>query len=68
MWSADVIRRSIRKSGQFVDLVADVNAAFAANVGERETTTQVSSSQTVQHSRKSSRVAETSQDDQQQGR
>jgi len=37
-----VIQRRIRQTAGGVDLVGDVNAAIAANVGERSSTTQVS--------------------------
>jgi hypothetical protein len=67
MQFADVIRRSIRKSGQFVDLVADVNAAVAANVGEDGATTHVSSSQMDRRSA-TGKTSNASKDHQQQGR
>ena len=41
------IQRRIRKQGNAVDLVGDVNAAIAANVGETGATTRVSSSQRI---------------------
>ena len=41
------IQRRIRKQGNAVDLVGDVNAAIAANVGEPGATTRVSSSQRI---------------------
>jgi hypothetical protein len=42
-----ILQRRIRKSTGGVDLVGDVNAAIAANVGERSQTTHVSSRSTV---------------------
>ena len=42
-----VIQRRIRRSGEGVDLVGDVNAAISANVGEKSSTTHVSSRRTV---------------------
>jgi hypothetical protein len=42
-----VIQRRIRRSGEGVDLVGDVNAAISANVGERSSTSHVSSRTTV---------------------
>ena len=42
-----VIQRRIRRSGEGVDLVGDVNAAISANVGEQSSTTHVSSRSTV---------------------
>jgi hypothetical protein len=42
-----VIQRRIRRSGGGVDAVGDVNAAIAANVGERSQTTHVSSRSTA---------------------
>ena len=42
-----VIQRRIRRSGEGVDLVGDVNAAISANVGEKSSTTHVSSRSTV---------------------
>ena len=42
-----VIQRRIRHSGPGVDLVGDVNAAVSANVGERSSTSHVSSRSTV---------------------
>ena len=41
------IQRRIRKQGNGVDLVGDVNAAIAANVGEPDAQTRVSSSQRI---------------------
>jgi len=41
------IQRRIRKQGNAVDLVGDVNAAIAANVGEPGASTRVSSSQRI---------------------
>lgn len=41
------IQRRIRKQGNGVDLVGDVNAAIAANVGEPGAQTRVSSSQRI---------------------
>jgi hypothetical protein len=38
-----VIQRRIRRSGEGVDLVGDVNAAISANVGERSSFSHVSS-------------------------
>jgi hypothetical protein len=42
-----VIQRRIRHKGGGVDLVGDVNAAISANVGERSSTSHVSSRSTV---------------------
>jgi hypothetical protein len=65
---AEVIKRRIHKRGHGVDLVGDVNAAVAANVGERGGTTHVSSSQRItQRSGPKWRPAG-SENDQQQGR
>ena len=48
-----VIQRRIRRSGEGVDLVGDVNAAISANVGEKSSGTHVSSRSTVSaHSQK----------------
>ena len=47
MQFAKFIQRRIRKHGSAVDVVGDVNAAIAANVGEPGATTRVSSSQRV---------------------
>lgn len=41
------IQRRIRKQGDGVDFVGDVNAAIAANVGEPGAHTRVSSSQRI---------------------
>jgi hypothetical protein len=41
------IKRRIRRSGEGVDLVGDVNAAISANVGERSSISHVSSRSTV---------------------
>jgi hypothetical protein len=42
-----LIQRRIRKHGDGVDFVGDVNAAIAANVGERGAHTSTSSSQRI---------------------
>jgi hypothetical protein len=42
-----LIQRRIRRQGKGVDLIGDVNAAIAANVGERGGTTRTSSSQRI---------------------
>jgi hypothetical protein len=42
-----LIQRRIRKQGDGVDLVGDVNATIAANVGERGAHTRTSSSQRI---------------------
>ena len=42
-----VIRRRVRKSGNGVQFQGDLNAAVAANVGERSQTTHVSSRSTA---------------------
>jgi len=42
-----IIQRRIRKHGNGVDVVGDVNAAIAANVGERGTHTSASSAQRI---------------------
>jgi hypothetical protein len=41
------IQRRIRKQGNGVDVAGDVNAAIAANVGERGAQTRASSSQRI---------------------
>jgi hypothetical protein len=40
-----VIQRRIRRRAEGIDVAADVNAAIAANVGERRASTSVSSRQ-----------------------
>ena len=42
-----IIQRRIRRSANGVDVVGDINAAIAANVGERSQTTHVSSRSTA---------------------
>jgi hypothetical protein len=42
-----IIQRRIRRSADGVDLVGDINAAISANVGERSSTSHVSSRSTV---------------------
>ena len=42
-----IIQRRIRRSGEGVDLVGDVNAAISDNVGEKSSTSRVSSRSTV---------------------
>jgi hypothetical protein len=42
-----VIQRRIRRQSEGVDLVGDVNAAISANVGERSSSSRVSSRSTV---------------------
>jgi hypothetical protein len=42
-----IIKRRIRHKGEGVDLVGDVNAAISANVGERSSSSRVSSRSTV---------------------
>jgi hypothetical protein len=42
-----LIQRRIRKRSRGIDFASDVNAAVAANVGERRSTTHVSSTQTT---------------------
>jgi hypothetical protein len=67
---AKIINRRIRKRSEGVDFAGDVNAAIAANVGERGGATHVSSSSThriVQRSGRDQRP-ETDGHDQQQGR
>lgn len=44
---AKLIQRRLRRHAHGVDLVGDVNAAVAANVGERGTSTHASSTQRV---------------------
>jgi hypothetical protein len=62
---AEIIRRRIRSKSGGVDFAGDVNAAIAANVGERGAATRVSSSQhVVQHSGRTTRP----DDHQKQGR
>jgi hypothetical protein len=46
---AKVLTRRIRYGGKNVDVLGDVNAAVAANVGESGTVTHVSSRQHVVH-------------------
>ncbi len=53
---AKLIQRRTRKRGDAVDLIGDVNAAIAGNVGERSSTvTHVSSKQIVQTRTKGSK-------------
>jgi hypothetical protein len=47
MQFAKFIQRRIRKQGNGVDVIGDVNAAIAANVGEPGANTRVSSSQRI---------------------
>jgi len=42
-----VIQRRIRRTGEGVDLIGDVNAAISTNVGEPGSTSHVSSRSTV---------------------
>jgi hypothetical protein len=42
-----IIQRRIRRSGNGVDLIGDVNAAVSANVGESSSTSHVSSRSSV---------------------
>jgi hypothetical protein len=42
-----VIQRRIRRRSDAVDFVGDVNAAISANVGERSSTSQVSSRSSI---------------------
>jgi hypothetical protein len=42
-----IIDRRIRKKGQNVDLVGDVNAVISANVGERGSVTKTTSKQRI---------------------
>jgi hypothetical protein len=49
-----VIQRRIRKAAGGVDLASDVNAAVAANVGERAQTTTVSSHSSARSGRATS--------------
>ena len=42
-----LIQRRIRKQGNGVDFIGDVNAAIAANVGERGAQTTTSSTQRI---------------------
>ena len=42
-----IIQRRIRKHGNGVDVIGDVNAAIAANVGERGAHTSTSTSQRI---------------------
>jgi hypothetical protein len=65
---AEVIKRRIRKRGNGVDLAGDVNAAVAANVGERGGTTHVSSSQRIVQRSGHTQTPDVSENDQQQGR
>jgi hypothetical protein len=66
---AEVIRRRIRKRSDGVDLVGDVNAAVAANVGERGGgTTHASSSQRIVQRSGRTQTPDVSENEQQQGR
>ena len=42
-----IIQRRIRHTGENVDFAGDMNAAISANVGERSSTSHVSSRSTV---------------------
>jgi hypothetical protein len=42
-----IIQRRIRRRGDSLDFVGDINAAISANVGERSSTNRVSSHSTV---------------------
>ena len=42
-----IIQRRIRRRAEGVDVVGDINAAISANVGERSSTSHVSSRSTV---------------------
>jgi hypothetical protein len=53
-----IIQRPLRGRGGGVDLAADLNAAIAANVGERGQTTHVSSRRTAASDQQRSRKAE----------
>jgi hypothetical protein len=65
---AEIIRRRIRARSEGVDFAGDVNAAIAANVGERGAATRVSSSQrTVQRAGRAD-VSKTNDDHRKQGR
>jgi hypothetical protein len=44
---AEIIRRRLRSRSDGVDFAGDVNAAIAANVGERGASTRVSSEQRI---------------------
>jgi hypothetical protein len=63
---AEIIRRRIRKSSDGVDFAGDINAAIAANVGERGTSThaQSSSSQRIVQRSGRTHVSEPSKRDQ----
>jgi hypothetical protein len=66
---AEIIRRRIRKHSDGVDFAGDVNAAIAANVGERGGATHVSSSSSQRIVQRSGhKRSETAGHDQQQGR
>jgi hypothetical protein len=65
---AEVIKKRIRKRSDGVDLAGDVNAAVAANVGERGGTTHVSSSQRIVQRSGRTQTPDVSENDQQQGR
>jgi hypothetical protein len=65
---AEVIKRRIRKRSDGVDLVGDVNAAVAANVGERGGTTHASSSQRIVQRSGRTQTPDVSENEQQQGR
>jgi hypothetical protein len=53
-----IIQRRIRRSADGVDLVGDLNAAIAANVGERGQTTHVSSRSTAVTTQDTTRTAD----------
>jgi hypothetical protein len=65
---AEIIRRRIRRSSEGVDFAGDVNAAIAANVGERGAATHVSSSQRIVQRSRRADVSETQDDQRKQGR
>jgi hypothetical protein len=65
---AEVIKKRIRKRSDGVDLAGDVNAAVAANVGERGGTTHVSSSQRIVQRSGRTQTPDVSENGQQQGR
>ena len=64
-----LINRRIRKHTDGVDFVGDVNAAIAANVGERGSATHASSTQRiVQRSGRTAQAETSATTDEQQGR
>jgi Holliday junction resolvase-like predicted endonuclease len=63
-----IIQRRIRRNAGGVDLIGDVNAAISANVGERSSTSHVSSRSSVSAQSVRERRGETSDAAEDQGR